>query len=156
MGHTVPSGVQDGYRIGDAVWSELATVASIEAEVFPEPASLTLWRSRWARRNTHLLVARREGQVAAFFGFELHGPEAHVLGNATRQEDRRRGLATMLLHAGAARARAAGARWLLGEVRASNQVQRELLQGLGWHVIGRCPHFFRNGEDADVVWFLLP
>ncbi len=156
MGHSVPSCPQDGYRIADAGWSDLASVASLEADVFPEPASLTLWRNHWSQRNTHLLVVRRAEQVAAFFGFEIHGPVAHVLGNATRPQDRQRGLATMLLRVGASRARNAGAQWFLGEVRASNHVQRKLLQGLGWRVIGRCPHFFGNGEDADIVWFLLP
>ena len=49
-----------------------------------------------------------------------------------------------------------GARWFSGEVRVSNTAQLKfLLEKLGWIQIGVCPRFFKNGEDAVVVWHWL-
>ncbi len=145
-----------GYQIGPARWSDLPAIAAIESAVFSEPSTVIAWRQRWRRPGTVVLVARRCNPVAAFFGFEVLGPVAHVIGNATRPEDQRRGLATALLRAGEVVARDHGARWFQGEVRCGNEVQLALLHALGWSVIGQCPRFFANGEDATILWLLLP
>jgi len=141
-----------GYRLRRATVFDLPALARLEAVVFPEPTSLTAWYRRWVSGAVRVLLACQGPELAAFFAFELQGPTAHVLANATAGAHRRRGLATALLLAGEVAARRDGARWLLGEVRRSNEVQLHLLHNLQWRVIGVAPRFFGDGEDAVVVW----
>ncbi len=140
-----------GYQLGAAAWHDLADIARIEAAVFAEPTPLPALRRAFRTPGTHLLVARRGGGVVAFFGFQLLGPVAHVLSNATAPSHRRRGLARALLVAGEGVALRHGARWFTGEVRRSNRTQLHLLRTLGWRRVALCPHFFGNGEDAVLV-----
>ncbi len=146
----------DGYRLVPARAADLPQIARLEALVFPEPMSLREVSAKSRHPATRYLVARQGSRVCAYFGFTLDPPTAHVIANATHPDHRRRGLATLLIQAGERVAAQSGARWFLGEVRRSNTVQMELLRELGWTVVGLCPRFFGNGEDAWVVWRLLP
>ena len=130
----------------------LPQVAAIEAAVFPEPLDLDAVARLWARPATRYVGVVEEGRLLAYFGFEVAGPTAHVISNATHPSARRRGLASAVLRAGAEEAARLGGRWLLGEVRCSNAPQLAVLGHLGWRVVGLVPHFFGNGEDAYVVW----
>lgn len=130
----------------------LPQVAAIERLVFPEPLDLDAVTRLWAAERTHYLGVLEDGRLLAYFAFEVAGPTAHVISNATHPEARRRGLALAVLGAGAAAAARLGARWLLGEVRRSNDAQLAVLGRLGWRSIGLVPRFFGNGEDAYVVW----
>jgi ribosomal-protein-alanine N-acetyltransferase len=136
--------------------TDLAQVAALEEAVFPEPLSYAEVVRLWARDSTVYIGVREGDRLLAYFGFEVHGPTAHVISNATRPDARRRGLGSLVLRAGEEFARARGARWFLGEVRRSNVAQLRLLARLGWRVVGLVPRFFGNGEDAYAVWRLLP
>lgn len=144
------------YRIAAGEAPDLAPIAQLERLVFPEPMALAALEHLFRQPTTHVLVARLDGRLCAYFAFEVHGPTGWVLANATDPEHRRQGLATVLVRAGEAVARRAGARWLVGTVRCSNQVQMRVLATLGWRTVGLCTRFFGNGEDAWVVWRLLP
>ncbi len=135
---------------------DLPAIATIERLVFPEPLSLAEVIRLWASLSTVYVGIHDEGRLAAYFGFEIHGPTAHVVANATHPDFRRRGYASRVLREAEAIARSRGARWFVGEVRRSNTPQRRVLARLGWQEIGICPAFFGNGEDGYVVWHLLP
>jgi ribosomal-protein-alanine N-acetyltransferase len=134
---------------------DLPAVAALEALVFPEPLALDQLARLWAREGTVYLGIREGDTLAAYFGFTIDGPTAHVVSNATHPNFRRRGYARALLEAGRQVARSRGARWFLGEVRLSNLPQLRLLTRLGWRSVAVCPRFFGNGEDAHVVFRLL-
>lgn len=141
----------DGWALRRLRFAMLPEVAAIEQEVFPEPLALRdlerLWRSPDVR-----YVAYLDGErVAAYFGFEVHGPVAHVICNATHPDYRRLGLGGRILREAEPLARAMGARLFLGEVRRSNEAQRRVLQRIGWREVGECRGFFGNGEDAYIV-----
>ncbi|HOB87694.1 MAG TPA: GNAT family N-acetyltransferase, partial [Bacillota bacterium] len=104
---------------------------------------------------TRYIVIRKGRRVAAYIGFQLLGPAAHTISMCVHPEFRRRGLAALVQTTANEVAAALGARWFTGEVRVSNTPQLNFLKGLGWEQIGVSPHFFKNGEDAVVVWFWL-
>jgi len=135
--------------------ADLPQVADIERRVFVEPLSLPELVQLWHREDTVYVGFRQGDTVAAYFGFTISGPTAHVIANATHPDFRRRGYGHRVLREAEPIAYARGARWYLGEVRCSNTAQRRILSQLGWVEIGICPHFFGNGEDAYVVWHLL-
>lgn len=133
-------------------FSELPQVADIEAIVFPEPLDLQSLMRLWFADETCYLTYRAGDRVATYFGFQVFGPTAHVISNATHPDFRRQGLGAMILKEAEAVAAVQGARWFLGEVRKSNTPQRELLEKIGWVETGLSERFFGNGEDAYVVW----
>lgn len=135
--------------------ADLPQVAAIERLVFAEPLSLAEITRLWHRKETVYVGFRVGDVVAAYFGFTVSGPTAHVIANATHPDFRGRGYGHRVLREAEPIACARGARWYLGEVRRSNTVQRHILHELGWAEVGICPRFFGNGEDAYVVWHLL-
>jgi ribosomal-protein-alanine N-acetyltransferase len=148
-------GAEAAWKLEPLAFTALPQIGAIEAAVFPEPLTLTDLLRLWLQPETLYVGYCDRGRVAAYFGFQVHGPTAHVIANATHPEYRRRGLATRLLREAEPLARARGARWFLGEVRRSNAAQRDLLRKVGWREVGLVPSFFGNGEDAYVVWRCL-
>jgi ribosomal-protein-alanine N-acetyltransferase len=134
---------------------ELAEVAAIERQVFPEPLSLVELETLYDQPGTVYVGFHDDGRLAAYFGFQVVHATAHVISNATHPDHRRRGYGTRVLREAEPIARALGARWYLGQVRRSNAAQRRILARLGWREIGLCPRFFGNGEDAYVVFRLF-
>lgn len=147
-----PSTGGSGLEVEPLTAADLPAVAAIERAVFPEPLALDDVARLWAKDSTCYIGVREGDRLVAYFGFEVHGPTAHVISNATDPTARRRGLATRVLRAGEAAARERGARWFQGEVRYSNAPQLRVLNRLGWYVVGTCTAFFGNGEDAYIVW----
>ncbi|MCL6522908.1 MAG: GNAT family N-acetyltransferase [Firmicutes bacterium] len=144
------------WPLGFLRFEELAEVAEIEARVFPEPLDLPSLARLWLTPGTVYLAIRDGERLAAYFSFQVQGPTAHVIANATRPEYQGRGLGHRILREAEPVARSRGARWFLGEVRRSNLRQLAVLRELGWVEVGRCPRFFGNGEEAVVVWRCLP
>ncbi len=139
------------YALRPGAARDLPEIAEIEAEVFPEPLALRDLERIWAAPGTRYVVAEGGRAVCAYFGFQVLGPVAHVVSNATHPAHRRHGLATRLLREGERVAAEAGARWFLGEVRESNAAQMRLLRRMGYREVGLCRSFFGNGESARVV-----
>lgn len=144
------------YRLGilEVGWlrmHELPQLAAIERTVFPEPLPLSRLTRIYTQPRARCLVIRDGDTVAAYFGWERFGREAHVVSNATHPRYRRRGLAHHLLAAAEPYAVRTGARWFLGEVRVSNQTQLLVLDELGWIRAATVERFFGNGEDAHLV-----
>lgn len=132
--------------------TKLPAVAEIEALVFPEPLTLAELVDLWWRPETLYLGYCQGDTVLAYLGFQVLGPTAHILANATHPHFQGQGLGHRILTESIPMARARGARWFLGEVRRSNHTQRRILAELGWREVGVSPRFFGNGEDAVVVW----
>jgi ribosomal-protein-alanine N-acetyltransferase len=144
-----------GYQVGPLPWRAIAQVAHIEQEVFPEPlTAAAIWR-KFVRPAVTYLAVFDGPLVVAYFGFEVFHTYAHVIANATRPSHRRQGLARLVLQAAEPLAAAYGARGFLGEVRRSNGAQQQVLAGIGWVEVATVPAYFRNGEDALIVWRAL-
>lgn len=141
-----------GIKVSRLKIGEIAQVIRLERTVFLEPLGTLALLARLIRSRTRYLAIRDGRRLAAYFGFEVYGPYAHVISNVTAPTHRRKGLARLLLLEGEQWAQAMGARCFIGEVRRSNRAQLDVLKGIGWHSVEVVPRFFRNGEDAIIVW----
>lgn len=140
-----------GYQVGPWRFQDLWAIRRLEQTVFLEPISWQkLWEA-WRNPRAVYLVVRDGRTLAAYFGFEVVGGFAHVLANVTHPGYRRQGLAQFVLTAAGPVACRLGAGAFVGEVRVSNLAQLEVLERIGWQVVGRAERHFGNGEDAWLV-----
>ncbi len=140
------------YTIGWLRPSEITQLARLEKDFFPEPLSIGALARLLLKPNTYYLTARKDSRVAAYIGFQVFLASAHTISMGVAPGHRRAGLARAIQEAANRVAANRGARWFTGEVRASNTAQLDFLRKSGWLEIGVCRRFFKNGEDAVVVW----
>jgi ribosomal-protein-alanine N-acetyltransferase len=137
--------------------------ATIDAIVALEDASFTNPWPRdtlvWELRHsdvTRVYVLERDGAIAAFCGCWVVFDELHINTLAVAPEQRRQGLARVLLRAVIAEAMTSGVTKATLEVRASNAAALALYSGLGFAVAARREHYYiRPEEDALILWCQL-
>ena len=105
------------------------------------------------RRATAVAVTG-DGSVVGFAMTTRQDDAAHVLDIVVAPPWR--GLATRLLQHVARVVVADGTPALTLEVRASNDGARALYEGLGFEDVGVRPGYYRDGEDAHVLWHRDP
>lgn len=97
-------------------------------------------------------VGREDGRIVGYICLWEVADELHVTNVAVHPEARRRGIARALLESVFARARAAGARMVLLEVRPSNGEAIALYESFGFRSVGRRRgYYYDTGEDALVM-----
>ena len=132
--------------------SDLRQIIRLENIFFPEPLTLYKLLRYWAMPITHYIVIRDGRKVVAYIGFQMFGPAAHTISMGSHPDYRYQGLAALVQRTADRVAKNRGASWFTGEVRVSNIPQLKFLRAIGWIEIGTSPNFFKNGEDAVVVW----
>lgn len=101
-------------------------------------------------------VARDDGRIVGYICLWEVADELHVTNVAVHPDARRRGTARALLDSVFTRARAAGSRIVLLEVRPSNAEAIALYDSFGFRVIGRRRgYYYDTGEDALVMEALV-
>lgn len=100
----------------------------------------------------HVLVALDGDVVVGMAMTTRAADEVHLLDLVVRPDHRRRGVATTLLAELARRASRDGAEAMTLEVRASNTGAAALYRDRGFRDHGVRPGYYRDGEDAHVLW----
>lgn len=131
---------------------DIAQIIDLETAWFPEPLTISKLNHLINQANTCYVVVRDGSQIIGYIGFQLFLAAAHTISMGVDAGYRRENLATVIQKTADAIAKERGARWFTGEVRISNEPQLKFLRGLGWHEVGICKNFFKNKEDAIVVW----
>ena len=97
-------------------------------------------------------VGREDGRIVGYICLWEVADELHVTNVAVHPVARRRGIARALLDSVFARARGAGARMILLEVRPSNGEAIALYESFGFRSVGRRRgYYYDTGEDALVM-----
>ena len=78
--------------------------------------------------------------------------ELQITAVAVHPDHRRRGLARQLLEALLRLGREAGAKRATLEVSSANAAARALYVGLGFQEVGCRSGYYRNGDDALILW----
>jgi len=133
---------------------DMKTVLSIEARVFPEPWSATIFSSELAlRRGRSYKVAKEGRRVVGYRGLMFVGEEAHITTLAVAPENQGQGVATVLLVDAVHTALGEGARHLSLEVATGNERAQALYRRFGFAPVGvRKRYYPVTGEDAYVMW----
>ncbi len=146
-----------GYLIRPARTEDIAAVAALEAEVFPDPWPQHLYLQEVGQPLRFQRVVHSEtGYLVGYLFACWQLDELHVLKVATHPLHEGRGVASALMEEARAEAVRSGARSLILEVRPSNRRAYRLYRYLGYDVLGRRPRYYADGEDALVMCLALP
>lgn len=139
----------DAVQLREADWRDLARMAALESEIFPEDAwsEATMWAELSLRPRRAYLVAdaRAEGSgLVGYAGLDLAGDVADVMTVAVTPRVRGRGLGSALLTGLHALARDAGSRAVMLEVRADNDPAVGLYRAHGYEVLRTRRGYYRD------------
>jgi ribosomal-protein-alanine N-acetyltransferase len=150
----------------EIAWPDLATLASLEAELFEADAwtEATWWAelAQRPRRDYVVAVAVAGGgggddPIIGYAGLDHGGSTADVMTIAVRTAYRGRGVGAVLLRELVRRAGARGAEALLLEVRADNAPAQMLYARHGFEQIAVRRRYYQPGDiDAVVMRRMLP
>jgi ribosomal-protein-alanine N-acetyltransferase len=147
----------DGILLRPMTVDDVAAVASLDRLSFPLPWSEGSFRSDLTTNPAaHLLVAEKTGangrRIAGYAGYWLVVDEAHLSTLAVDPGLRRRGIGERILREAMRLAARQGAEMMTLEVRVTNDAARRLYEKLGFQVVGRRPHYYKdNLEDAILM-----
>ncbi len=142
-------------RVRDAHWTDVQTLAALEAELFPDDA----WseRSWWAElagrpRREYVVVADDGAGLVGYGGLDHGGEVSDVMTVAVAPRARGRGLGRRLLDELERRAGARGAGHVMLEVRADNVAATHLYETAGYTVLTTRRGYYQPGAvDALVM-----
>ena len=96
------------------------------------------------------LIAERGGKIIACAGAEINSDTAEIESLAVDPENRRQGIATILLIKLLGSIKKRGATFIILEVRPSNKVAIELYKGFGFQIVEREENYYED-EDAWIM-----
>ena len=132
-------------------------IVAIEEASNPSPWSHLAFEQEFARSVSTVVVALNDAPtVVGFVVYWLVGDEAHILNIAVAPEARGQGVGGRMLDHALDETRAAGAGFLMLEVREANSRARSLYHRRGFREVSRRTGYYRdNGETAVVLGCLL-
>ena len=138
--------------IREMVLSDVPAIAELEKLCFSDPWSENSIASELGNRLSYWLVAEVNGGVVGYIGSQSVLDSADVMNIAVAPQCRRCGIGKMLIHELMTCLCARGIRFLILEVRVSNEPAIALYNQLGFCEIGRRPKYYRHPtEDALIL-----
>jgi ribosomal-protein-alanine N-acetyltransferase len=146
------SALANGFVILPVREEDVAAVAALEAQVFPDPWPAHLYLQEIGQvLRFQRVVYSDDGFLAGYLFACWQVDELHVLKVAVHPLHEGKGLATALMAEARTEAERASARGLVLEVRPSNRRAQRLYRYLGYAVVARRPRYYADGEDALVM-----
>jgi len=134
---------------------DLDAVAALEAASFINPWTREMLARELSQNELARVYVVRMGEerVVAFCACWIIVDELHINTIAVRDDLRRRGLATALMHHVLGEAELQGASRATLEVRRSNEPAQRLYEALGFQLAGVRPGYYTQpDEDALILW----
>ena len=143
---------QEKLRILPMAREMVDDIVALEEACFAHPWQKQTLLSELANPTARFLAALREGQVVGYLGANLIAGECYIADLAVRPDERRRGIASLLLQTLTEQMQAEQAAFLTLEVRVSNKEAIALYQKAGFRCVGVRPRFYDDPpEDARIM-----
>jgi ribosomal-protein-alanine N-acetyltransferase len=140
-----------GLTIRPLAYGDLPSVIAIERRSFPTPWSLAMFVLELSKPDGICLAAEDESGLIGYLVCARYEQVWHLMNVAVTSENRRRGIASKLIHELFSTA-GRDARYTL-EVRISNLAAIAMYEGFGFRSAGRRRSYYHdNGEDALIMW----
>lgn len=141
-------------QLREMQWPDIEALAALEEQLFERHAwSATSWWSELAGRpRRRYTVATEADTIVGYAGIDCAGATADIMTIAVAPGQQGRGLGRTLLDWLMDQARESGAEALLLEVRADNEVARNLYARAGFeHIQTRRGYYHPGNIDAHVM-----
>lgn len=138
-------------EVRDFAYADLPTVISIERRSFRSPWSVGMFALEMSKSDTIGLSAVEGSRVIGYLVLSRFDRAWHLMNIAVAPENRRRGIASLLIEDAFGRIEEDDPVTL--EVRPTNRSAIELYESLGFRSCGlRKGYYPDNGEDALIMW----
>lgn len=136
--------------------TDLERIAQLEVELFGAAAwSRSMYEDELAQPDRYYVAAEVAGNLVGYAGIAL-ASDAQVMTVGVTADQRRRGIATLLVADLVERARAGRSKQVFLEVRAGDLGAQELYRRAGFEPIGTRRRYYQpDGEDAVVMRLTL-
>lgn len=135
--------------------SDLEAMVALEQKLEHSSWNAGLLSGEFDAMNDAWFGAFVDGMLVGHIGLANLAGEVHILEIAVDAEYRRKGIARALFAASHERIYAWCVSCVTLEVRVSNTAARELYKSLGFTETGIRPRYYRDGEDAAIMWHQL-
>lgn len=137
-------------RVRAALMSDVETVAAIDARSRPEAWGVEAYRTVLANSSRRCWVAEldRDTGVIGFLVGTLIADQAEIDTICVDPSNRRRGVASVLLHQLHRIAESEGVASIFLDVRTSNVAAKTLYRSFGYLPVGTRRRYYGDGEDA--------
>ena len=130
----------------------VSQIAQLEKQCFSDPWSENSISSEVSNPLSLWLVATEDGLVKGYVGSQSVLDGADMMNLAVAQAERRNGIAEQLVEQLIIQLSQNGVRFLMLEVRKSNDPAISLYKKLGFQVVGRRPGYYHHPrEDAWIM-----
>lgn len=138
-------------------WTDIPALVAAESALFATDAwsAPTWWAELAGRPRRDYLVATRGEQLCGYAGVDLAGDVADVMTVAVLTSAQGGGVGSALLTELQRRAAAAGAQYLMLEVRSDNDAAIALYRRFGFEVLRVRPRYYQPG-DVDALVMRAP
>ena len=132
---------------------DVKRVAELEAICFRTPWSYNSLLGELYNDVAHYVVAEEDGVVIGYAGEWIMFDEAHMTNIAVAPEERKRGIARMLILTLMKEALRHGGERMTLEVRENNHTAQRLYASLDFAYAGLRKHYYTDtGENALILW----
>lgn len=133
---------------------DVDSVVMIENQSFSVPWSRSAFKAEMVENDlAHYLVAHEEKKIVAYAGMWLILDESHVTNVAVLPDYRGQGIGKQIMTALILYAAQQGANRMTLEVRASNEVAKNLYRQFGFEEAGIRKNYYSDShEDAIIMW----
>jgi ribosomal-protein-alanine N-acetyltransferase len=134
-------------------FTDLESVAALEARTFTLPWSLAVFHGQLARETGICLVCEDDGRIIAYLIADMFVDVWHLMNVCVAEEVRRQHVASLLIEAYFEITERKGHRGHTLEVRVSNAAAIELYRSFGFVSTGVRPRYYSDDhEDAVIMW----
>ena len=141
--------------IRKAALTDVRAIFAIEKESFPTPWSRWTFLAELTQPISYFLVIGpappEPWKVWGYIVYWFVAEEMHLLNLAVHPDQRRRGIARVLLSEALERSRNLGATVAWLEVRPSNASARALYESFGFKEVGRRPGYYEDTKEDAIL-----
>jgi len=140
-------------RVRIMTYDDIAAVAAIEKNLFPQPWSATIFSVQLQREDGIYLVCDIAGEIVGYLIADIFVDVWHIMNIAVDELHRRKNIASELLESYFSITEQEPHRGHTLEVRVSNEAAVDLYRSFGFISSGVRPNYYSdNSEDALIMW----
>lgn len=131
---------------------DVETIRALEVEAFGFTWDKEVFQRELQRTDCLFTVTQVEGETVAMASLNWILDEVHLMSIAVAPAWQGKGIARQLLGQNLAFCQLLGLRWMTLEVKWDNAPALALYKSYGFTTVGKRKKYYRDGQDARIMW----